>query len=138
MKIAYRTNNTIQDNLTPNIRNHDKFWAIGIYKLIFPDSSKAYIGQTSWNFSKRYNEHIRVFRNNRHSSKFAQHFNEHMHNFGSIQNILQILCYQKKGPHLNTIERFYIHKEAANDNQLNDKQTIFPNKIFDAFLNIGT
>jgi hypothetical protein len=61
-----------------------------------------------------------------------------MHTFGSIQNILQTLCYQKKDPHLNTIERFYIHKEAASDNQLNGKQTIFSNKIFDAILNTGT
>ena len=36
------------------------------------------------------------------------------------------------------MERFYIHKEAATDNQLNDKQTAFANKIFDAMLNIET
>jgi hypothetical protein len=48
-----------------------------------------------------------------------------------------ILNYEKKGPHLNNIERFYIQKEAASDNQLNVKQTIFPNKIFDALLKIG-
>ena len=35
---------------------------------------------------------------------------------------MQILSYQKKGPHLNTTERIYIHKESANDNQLNNKQ----------------
>jgi hypothetical protein len=51
---------------------------------------------------------------------------------------MQILYYQKKGSHLNTIECFYTHKEAATDNQLNEKQTIFPNKIFDAILNIET
>ena len=48
---------------------------------------------------------------------------------------MQILSRQKNGPHLNTIEWFYIHN--TNDNQLNDKQQIFPNKIFDAILNIG-
>ena len=42
-----------------------------------------------------------------------------MYTFGSTENITQILYYQKKGPRLNTIERFYIHKEAATDNQLN-------------------
>ena len=50
---------------------------------------------------------------------------------------MQILSYQKKCLHLNTIERFYIHKENTKDNQLNDKQIIFPNKIFDAILIIG-
>jgi hypothetical protein len=50
---------------------------------------------------------------------------------------MQILNYQKKGPHLNTIEWHFIHKENTNDNELKDKQTIFSNKIFDAVLNIG-
>ena len=36
--------------------------------------------------------------------------------FESIENIMQILNYQKKGPHLNIIECFYIHKEAASEN----------------------
>jgi hypothetical protein len=79
-----------------------------------------------------------AFRNSSHSSKFAQHLNEHMHTFGPIDDIMQILYYQKKCPHLNTTERFYIHKEAAIDNRLNDAQKIFPNKIFDALLNIET
>ena len=30
---------------------------------------------------------------------------------------------------LNTTERFYIHKEALSNNQLNDKHTIFPKMI---------
>jgi hypothetical protein len=51
---------------------------------------------------------------------------------------MQTLNYQKKGPHLNTIERVYIHKEASPENQLNDKQITFPNKILDAILNTGT
>ena len=59
-----------------------------------------------------------------------------MHIFGPTDNIMQILHHHKKGPHLNIMEHFYIHKEAATDNQLNDKQSIFPNKIFDTILNI--
>jgi hypothetical protein len=82
----------------------------------------------------RYNEHRHAFHNNSHSSKFAQHLNEHVHSFGTINNIMQILQYQKKGPHLNTIECFYIHIEAASDNHLNDSHTIFPNRIFDTIL----
>jgi len=67
---------------------------------------------------------MRVFRNNCHYSKFAQHLNEHMHTFVSTENIMQILNYQKKGPNLNTIERFHIHKEAATDSQIHDKQSL--------------
>jgi len=38
---------------------------------------------------------------------------------------MQILSYQKKGPHLNALEQFFIHKESTNENLLNDKQTFF-------------
>ena len=128
IKIAYRTNNTIQENFTPKTHNHEKVSATGVFRLTCLDCSKAYIGQTERYLSKRYNEHLRAFRNCSNSSKFAQHLNEHMHTFGSIGNIMQILNYHKKGPYINNVELFYIYKEAEFENQLNDKQTIFPNK----------
>jgi len=40
----------------------------------------------------------------------------HTHSFGNINDIMQILQYQKKCLHINTIERFYIHIEAASNN----------------------
>jgi hypothetical protein len=82
----------------------------------------------------RYNEHKRAFRNNSHSSKFAQHLNEHAHSFGTINDTMQVLHYRKKGPHLNTTERFYIHVEAASNTHLNDSHTAFPNRLFDTIL----
>ena len=62
-----------------------------------------------------------AFRNDNQTSKFEQHLNKHTHTFDPIDETMQILYYQKKGPHLNNIERFYIRKEAASDNQLNVK-----------------
>jgi len=59
-----------------------------------------------------------------------------MHSFGSIHDVMQILQFQKKGQHLNTIERFHIHKEASANNHLNDEHTVTPNRIFDTILNI--
>ena len=47
---------------------------------------------------------------------------------------MQILHFQHKRTHMNTLERYYIHKETAHNNQLNDKHTIFPNTIFDTLL----
>jgi len=43
-----------------------------------------------------------------------------MHTFGFVENI-QILNYQEKGPHVNNVEGFYSHKEAAFENQHNNK-----------------
>jgi len=82
----------------------------------------------------RYNEHKRVFRNNSYTSKFEQHLNGHAHSFGTINDTMQVLHYQKKGPHLNKIGRFYIHVDSASNDHLNDSRTIFPNRIFDTVL----
>jgi hypothetical protein len=85
---------------------------------------------------KEINEHKCAFQNSSHSSKFTQHPNEHIHSFRAINDIMQILDYQKKGPHLNKIECFYIHTEVTSNNHLNDSQTIYPNRIFDTILKI--
>jgi hypothetical protein len=50
-----------------------------------------------------------------------------------MQDVMQVVQLQKKGVHLNTIERFYIHKEAAANNHLNDDHTLSPNKILKPF-----
>jgi len=47
---------------------------------------------------------------------------------------MQVLYFQKKGTHLNTMKIFYIHKGASFDNQLNYKHSTFPNIIFDTIL----
>ena len=82
----------------------------------------------------RYNEHKQAFRNNCHTSKFAQHLLEQAHSFSTINKTMQILHYQKKSAHLNTVENYYIHAEFDANNHLNDSQNIFPDAIFDAIL----
>jgi hypothetical protein len=47
---------------------------------------------------------------------------------------MTILHTTKKGKMLNTIEKYYIYKEAHIDNQLNDRSTVTPNIIFDTIL----
>jgi hypothetical protein len=49
---------------------------------------------------------------------------------------MQILQYQGKEAHLNTVERYYIYKEFSINNHLNDESNIAPNKIFDPLLKL--
>jgi len=58
--------------------------------------------------------------------------------FGPISDIMQVLHHQKKGAHLNTMERFHIHIEHAASNHLNDEHTIFRNKVFDTLIKLNT
>jgi hypothetical protein len=81
--------------------------------------------------SKRYQEYRNAFRNNNQNYSFAKHLNETAHSFGPMNKVMQILQCQRKGTHLNTIERYHIYTEALANNHLNDDHTIFPNTIFD-------
>jgi len=134
LKIAFHTNNTIQNLLKNKVQISDKYAALGVYKLTCPDCKKAYVGQTGRSFSTRFNEHKLAFRNNSHTSKFTQHLIEHTHSFGTIHDTVQILHNHKKSAHLKTLERYHINAEYANNNHLNDSHTIVPNAIFDTLL----
>jgi len=98
IRIAYRTNKTLRNHLTHNNQNPDKFSHSWVYKLTCPDCKKVYIGQKGRDFMTRYNEHRRSFRNKSHTSKFAQHSNEHMHSFGNIDDVMHIRGLLEKYP----------------------------------------
>ena len=47
---------------------------------------------------------------------------------------MEVLYFQKKGALLNTIERFYIHKEVTNNNHLNEDYVETSNQIFNTII----
>jgi len=134
LKIAYRTANNIQSYLTQNTRTKDIFAQSGVYEPICPDCGMAYVGQTWRDFRTRFNEHKHSIIQNRHTSKYALHLLEHSHTLGNMQDVMRVLQFQKKGIHLDTIERFHIHRQAAKSNNLNDDHTLSTNRIFDTIL----
>jgi chromosome condensin MukBEF complex kleisin-like MukF subunit len=64
LKIAFRTNSTIENWLKQRNRLSDKFSSSGVYKLTCPDCHKTYVGQTGRRFYIRYNEHKSAFYHN--------------------------------------------------------------------------
>ena len=114
----------------------DKYMCSGAYKLTCPDCNMAYIGQTGRNFNERYKEHKNAFKTNSHTSNYAKHILEQSHTFGPIHQTMQILQFQDKGTHLNTIERFFIYAEVLKNTHLNDEHSISLNKIFEALLKL--
>ena len=134
LKIAFRTNNTIQSLLKHQQQLPDTYTQSGVYKLKCPDCNKTYVSQTGRSFQVKFNEHKNSFKTNSHISNFAKHLNEQAHSFESIHNTMQTLQRQNKGSNLNKIERVYIYAEYLNNNNLNDEHTIFHNIIFEALL----
>jgi len=127
-------NLNLQNLLLPEPQTLDKYSRSGAYKLTCPDCNKAYVGQTGKSFTQRFKKHKNVFISTRNTSNYAKHALEHTHPFGPIHETMQILQYQGKGTHLNTIERNFIYKDFSNNNHLNDEFNLTPNKIFDALL----
>jgi hypothetical protein len=74
IKIAFRTNNTIDKILNNNNNNKiNKYDKSGIYKLTCQTCQKVYIGQTGRTLHTRYKEHIRNIRLNKDETSYAQH-----------------------------------------------------------------
>jgi hypothetical protein len=136
LRITLRTSNCLQKLLMTKPQTLDKYNRSGAYKLTCSDCNKAYVGQTGRSFARRFKEHKNTFRSNSNTSNYAKHVLELPHLFGPIHETMQILQYQGKGAHLNTIERYFIYKEFSKHNHLNDEFNISPNKIFDALLKL--
>jgi hypothetical protein len=51
--------------------------------------------------------------------------------YGAIEDTLNILHSEKKGPLINTLEQFHIHRLIKDGLQLNDTYTDTNNPIFD-------
>jgi hypothetical protein len=128
--IAYKTNNTIRKHLQPKTQNQDKYGHSGIYEIKCNTCQLKYIGQTGRSFRKRHKEHIHAIRTNATSSKYAQHILDTGHTYGPIEDTLNILHQQKKGPLMNTLEQFHIYKLSINNLQLNDTYADIHNPIF--------
>jgi hypothetical protein len=64
-------------------------------------------------------------------SKFAQHLLDEGHEFGPMEDIMDIIQYASKGKMMDTIERFHIYELTSKGLQLNDKLTIQGNPLFE-------
>jgi hypothetical protein len=135
IRVTYTTNNTIGKLLTHKpecTQCQNQYDLSGIYQLVCPVCKMKYVGQTGRPFRKRYQEHFRDFKYNNNKSRFAAHLLENSHSIGPIDDIMKTVHVTKKGRTMDTLERFHIHVETRNNNQINDKNTIKPNAIFEA------
>ena len=79
-------------------------------------------------------EHYTDFKYANNRSKFAQHIVEEGHNFGPMEEIMEVVHMKKKSKILDTLEKFYIYRETKLGNQINDKLTIQANPIFEVLV----
>jgi hypothetical protein len=99
-----------------------------------PQMQKEIYRPTGRPFHVRYKEHAQDFRQNNKKSYFAKHLLENNHSLHPTEKTMDILHTTYKGRMLDVIEKFYIYKETASNNQINDKLTVTTNIIFDTIL----
>jgi hypothetical protein len=80
-----------------------------MYKMTCDSCQKVYIGQTGRNLTTRYKEHIRNIRFNNEESAFAQHILGNGHQYGPMEQIMEMIKYAEKGNSMNIKEIYYIY-----------------------------
>ena len=111
--------------LTTRTDQHlDKYDANGVYQLDCPTCKKKYIGQTDRQFRTRFREHYNDYKQANNRYDFTKYVIEEGHNFGLMNEIMEVVYIAKKGRMLDTVEKFYIYRETKRDNQINAKLTI--------------
>jgi transposase-like protein len=136
LRISLRANHTLGRQLTfnphtaprPQQTNYHKS---GVYSLTCPTCHKKYVGQTGSSFQQRYREHFHDFKYNLKKSNFATHLLEHGHSIGPITDIMDILYTTQKRKFMDTIENYHIYRYTKLQTQINDRNTVKYNAIFD-------
>jgi hypothetical protein len=97
-----------------------------------------YIGQTGRSFNTRYKEHIRDIKNNNSKSGYSNHILNTGHSYGNVTDALEIIKIERKGKHLNTLERYHIYEISKEGIHMNDIHDETHNQIFEVINNIDT
>jgi dsDNA-specific endonuclease/ATPase MutS2 len=87
----------------------NKYDKSGIYKITCQSCQKVYIGQTGRNLKTRFKEHIRSIRFNKDESAYAQHILNRGHQYGPIEQVMEIVEQARKGGLMNIKEIYHIH-----------------------------
>jgi hypothetical protein len=73
------------------------------------DFPLKYVGQIGRALYTRYKEHIQGIRNNNSNSGYSNQILNTGHTYGSITDTLNIIKTEKRGKHLNTLEKYHIY-----------------------------
>jgi hypothetical protein len=131
LNVAWRTNNSLEQHLSITKHTGDIYDRCGVYKIKCLECGGAYIGQTGRKFRSRYKEHIRDIRSNKENTGYSHHILNTGHTYGTLEDTLQVVKIQNKGPHLNILERFHIYKESKTGLILNDTYIDQYNPLFE-------
>jgi hypothetical protein len=97
----------VRDCLIQYIRSYPPYLEDGL-------PTKKIYRQTGRTFKTRC-KHIHAIRTNNGNSGYSNHILNTGHAYGSITNTMKVLKTEKKGKHLNTLEKYHIHRHPEAD-----------------------
>jgi hypothetical protein len=118
-------------HLGPKRPKKEVFEKGGVYNIKCQSCPGNYTGQTGRPFKVRYSEHVQAIRTNNEKTGFSHHILNTGHSYGSLEDSLEIISIQEKGPYLNTLEKFHIYKIKQTGYLLNDIHTDTYHPIFE-------
>jgi hypothetical protein len=130
LKIAFKTNNSIQWILNIQERDNNQHSQNGIYRMICHTCHKSYIGQAVRKIETRYKEHIRYIRHNNSRSAYASHILQNTHEYGPLQTTMDLLQKEKNGIRMNTLENYYIQHFTHHNNIIDEQSCVRHNPLF--------
>jgi len=130
IKIAFRTTNTIQQQLSTRKSNQTN--PSDIYKIQCNNCNKTYIGQTGGSISTRFKEHIRYIKYNNPQSAYAIHTLQNKHEYGPEKETLQLVKQCIKGTRMSCWENSYIQMHHIRGTLITEQQVNELNPLYSA------
>jgi hypothetical protein len=122
IKIAFHTQNTIQNTLKPPTKT-DNYNRSNIYQIKSQSCPLKFTGQTGRIFDIRYKEHIHFIKHNKSNSGYSNHTLNTGHIYGTIIDTMGIIKTGKEGKHLNTLQKCQIYKTSKDNLHMIDTHT---------------
>jgi hypothetical protein len=122
LKIAFKTNNSIQRIFKIQERDINQYLQNDIHRMICHTCHKSNIGQSGRKIETRYKEHIRYIRHNNSQLAYASHILQNTHEYGPLQTTMELLQKERKGIRMNTLKNYYI-QYFTHHNNIIDKQS---------------
>jgi hypothetical protein len=137
---AFKTDNNLGKCLSKlhGSTTYSKYQNSGVYQLQCPDCSLGYTGQTGRRFKIRYRQHPLSCRIGDNKSTSAQHVIKNDHNMGKTEDIMKVVYKKTKSRHLDKMGKYYKYKETKKGTQINDKNMVMKNRIFDTVVKFDT
>jgi organic radical activating enzyme len=130
LKIAFTTHNSISNKLNTQPHHIDQYTKNGIYKLTCKTCQKSYIGQSGRKIAIRYKKHIRYIKYNNSQSAYANHILQNNHEYGPIEQSMELLWKENKGKKMNTWENYYIQYFTYHNNIIEEQTCAKRNPLF--------